>query len=162
MVLTISLVTGSLLLSNEVTTSTMASWSFGNLSNSCERKINIFFFFFFLLLISHVWNAWIQSLNARVGTCFALHAWADLSAVGAAVLDDPLHLLMNQLHTSKTGIFQTFDLSFHQQLKRHLRHKQRRSRALLRTTWPPVQESCKFKEEFFFFFLGYRHSSYPP
>lgn len=33
-VLTISLVTGSLFLSNEVTTSTMASWSFGNLSNS--------------------------------------------------------------------------------------------------------------------------------
>ena len=35
---TISLVTGSLFLSNEVTTSTMASWSFGNLSNSCRDK----------------------------------------------------------------------------------------------------------------------------
>lgn len=37
-VLTISLVTGSLFLSNEVTTSTMASWSFGNLSNSCRHN----------------------------------------------------------------------------------------------------------------------------
>lgn len=37
-VLTISLVTGSLFLSNDVTTSTMASWSFGNLSNSCRQQ----------------------------------------------------------------------------------------------------------------------------
>lgn len=36
--LTISLVTGSLFLSNEVTTSTMASWSFGNLNSSCKQK----------------------------------------------------------------------------------------------------------------------------
>lgn len=36
--LTISFVTGSLFLRREVTTSTMASWSFGNLNSSCRVK----------------------------------------------------------------------------------------------------------------------------
>lgn len=46
-----------------------------------------------------------------------------LCAVVAAVLDDPLHLLMNQLHAAQTGLLQTLDLPFHQQLKRNLRHE---------------------------------------
>lgn len=37
-VITMSLVMGSLFLSREVTTSTMASWSFGNLCSSCQNK----------------------------------------------------------------------------------------------------------------------------
>lgn len=48
---------------------------------------------------------------------------SDLRAVVAAMLDDPLHLLMNQLHAAKTGLLQTLDLALHQQLKRNLRHE---------------------------------------
>lgn len=50
-----------------------------------------------------------------------------LSAVVATVLNDPLHLLMHQLHTAQTGLFQTLHLPLHQQLKRHLRHEQSRT-----------------------------------
>lgn len=46
-----------------------------------------------------------------------------LCAVVAAVLDNPLHLLVNQLHAAQTGLLQTFDLPLHQQLKGNLRHK---------------------------------------
>lgn len=40
-----------------------------------------------------------------------------LCAVVAAVLDNPLHLLMNQLHAAQTWLLQTLDLPLHQQLK---------------------------------------------
>lgn len=47
-----------------------------------------------------------------------------LCAVVAAVLDDPLHLLVDQLHAAQAGLLQAFHLLFHQQLEGHLRHKQ--------------------------------------
>ncbi len=53
-----------------------------------------------------------------------------LSAVVAAVLNDPLHLFMHQLHTAQTGLLQTLHLPLHQQLKRHLRHEQSRTGTL--------------------------------
>ena len=46
-----------------------------------------------------------------------------LCAVVAAVLDNPLHLLVDQLHAAQTGLLQAFDLPLHQQLKRNLRHE---------------------------------------
>lgn len=46
-----------------------------------------------------------------------------LCAVVAAVLDNSLHLLVNQLHAAQTGLLQTLDLPLHQQLKGNLRHK---------------------------------------
>ena len=48
----------------------------------------------------------------------------DLCTIVAAVLDDPLHLLVDQLHTAQTGLLQAFHLLLHQQLKGNLRHKQ--------------------------------------
>lgn len=51
----------------------------------------------------------------------------NLGAVVTAVLDDSLHLFMYELHTAQTGLLQTLHLSFHQQLKRHLGHKQSRT-----------------------------------
>lgn len=41
----------------------------------------------------------------------------NLGAVVAAVLNDPLHLLMHQFHTTQTGLFQALHLSLYQQLK---------------------------------------------
>lgn len=55
-----------------------------------------------------------------------------LCAVIAAVLDDPLHLLVNQLDTTQTGVLQAFDLPLHQQLKRNLGHEQSGPRPLSR------------------------------
>lgn len=55
---------------------------------------------------------------------------AYLRAVVAAVLDDPLHLLVDQLHAAQARLLQAFHLLLHQQLKRHLGHKQGRTRAL--------------------------------
>lgn len=46
-----------------------------------------------------------------------------LCAVVTAVLDNPLHLLVNQLHAAQTGFLQTLDLPLNQQLKGNLRHK---------------------------------------
>lgn len=57
-----------------------------------------------------------------------------LSAVVATVLNDPLHLLMHQLHTAQTGLLQTLHLPLHQQLKRHLRHEQSRTWTLKKHT----------------------------
>lgn len=53
-----------------------------------------------------------------------------LCAVVAAVLDDPLHFLMNQFDAAQAGLLQTFDLPLHQQLKGNLWHEQSRPRAL--------------------------------
>lgn len=69
------------------------------------------------------------------------------------MLDDPLQLLMNQLHTAKTGLLQPLNLPLHQQLKRHLGHKKcwpwtlwvnhthTRTPALLFTCYSSKQES---------------------
>ena len=38
----------------------------------------------------------------------------------AAVLDDPLHLLVDQLHTAETWLLQSLDLSLNQQLEADL------------------------------------------
>lgn len=54
----------------------------------------------------------------------------NLSAEGGAVLDDPLQLFMNQLHTAQAGILQTLNLPLYQQLERNLWHKKSRSRTL--------------------------------
>lgn len=70
-----------------------------------------------------------------------------LCAVVAAVLDNPLHLLVNQLHTSQTGLLQTLDLTLDQQLERHLGHKQSRPRALSNTIKPSVFKKVPFKTE---------------
>ena len=53
-----------------------------------------------------------------------------LCAVVAAVLDDPLHLLVDQLHAAQTGLLQAFHLLLHQQLEGNLGHKQGGTRAL--------------------------------
>lgn len=55
-----------------------------------------------------------------------------LCAVVAAVLNDPLHLLVDQLHAAQTGFLQAFHLLLYQQLEGNLWHEQGRSRALLR------------------------------
>lgn len=55
---------------------------------------------------------------------------AHLRAVVAAVLDDPLHLLVDQLHAAQAGLLQAFHLLLHQQLKGDLGHKQGRTWAL--------------------------------
>lgn len=47
-----------------------------------------------------------------------------LCAVVAAVLDDSLHLLVDELHAAQAGLLQAFDLFLHQQLEGHLRHEQ--------------------------------------
>lgn len=47
-----------------------------------------------------------------------------LSAVVAAVLDDPLHLLVDQLHAAQTGLLEAFHLLLHQELEGDLGHKQ--------------------------------------
>ena len=47
------------------------------------------------------------------------------------MLDDPLHLLVDQLHAAQTGLLQAFHLLLHQQLEGHLGHKQRWTRALV-------------------------------
>lgn len=54
-----------------------------------------------------------------------------LRAVVAAVLDDPLHLLVDQLHAAQTGLLQAFHLLLHQQLEGNLRDKQGRTWALM-------------------------------
>lgn len=54
-----------------------------------------------------------------------------LRAVVAAVLDDPLHLLVDQLHAAQTGLLQAFHLFLHQQLEGNLGHKKGRARALM-------------------------------
>lgn len=48
-----------------------------------------------------------------------------LCTVGRAVLDDPLQLLMDELHAAQTRLLQSLNLPLHQQLKAHLRNKQR-------------------------------------
>lgn len=62
--------------------------------------------------------------------CYFKVCVAHLCAVVAAVLDDPLHFLMDQLDAAQAGLLQTFDLPLHQQLKGNLWHKQRRPWAL--------------------------------
>lgn len=57
-----------------------------------------------------------------------------LRAVGGAMLDDPLQLLVDQLHTAQTGLLQTLDLPLHQQLKGDLRYKEGRPRTLQHST----------------------------
>lgn len=52
-----------------------------------------------------------------------LSEFLDLGTVVAAVLDDPLHLLVNQLHTTQAGFLQALDLPLHEQLEGNLRHK---------------------------------------
>ncbi len=67
-------------------------------------------------------------VNQR-GPCFQRAHY--LCAVVAAVLDDPLHLLVDQLHAAQTGLLQAFHLLLHQQLEGNLGHKQGRTRALV-------------------------------
>lgn len=55
--------------------------------------------------------------------CDSVLWFPHLCAVVAAVLNNPLHLLVNQLHTAQTGLLQTFDLPLYQQLKGNLWHK---------------------------------------
>lgn len=55
-----------------------------------------------------------------------------LRAIIAAVLDDPLHLFVDQLHAAQAGLLQAFDLLLHQQLEGDLGHEQRGARALMR------------------------------
>lgn len=50
--------------------------------------------------------------------------------LSATVLDHPLHLLMDQLHTSQAWFLQPSDLSLHQQLKGNLWYKQGRPSTL--------------------------------
>lgn len=59
----------------------------------------------------------------------------NLGAVVTAVLDDSLHLFVYELHTAQAGLLQTLHLSLHQQLKRHLWHKQSR-------TWTLQANKC--------------------
>ena len=51
------------------------------------------------------------------GMCEVSECIYHLCAVVAAVLDNPLHLLVNQLHAAQTRLLQTLDLPLHQQLK---------------------------------------------
>lgn len=46
-----------------------------------------------------------------------------LGTVVAAVLDNPLHLFVNQLHTAQTGLLQALDLPLDEQLKGNFRHE---------------------------------------
>lgn len=111
---TISLVMGSLFLRREVTTSTMASCSFGNLCSSCGTKHS-----------EH------SASGGDINKCDPFFDRAGyLRAVVAAVLDDPLHLLVDQLHAAQTGLLQAFHLLLHQQLEGNLGHKQGRAWAL--------------------------------
>lgn len=103
---TISLVMGSLFLRRDVTTSTMASCSLGNLCSSCGTNTRPRFPF----------SA--QAMGSgRLGSAY-------LRAVVAAVLDDPLHLLVDQFHAAQAGLLQAFHLLLHQQLEGNLGHKQ--------------------------------------
>lgn len=96
----------------------MASWSFGNLSSSCRDEQSAHFSSDTAVLCIY-----------SITLCFSFQCTVCivyvryLRAVVAAVLDDPLHLLVNQLHTAKTGLLQTLHLPFHQQLKGNLRHE---------------------------------------
>lgn len=62
----------------------------------------------------------------------------DLCAERGAMLDDPLQLLVNQLHTAQTGFLQTLNLPLHQQLKGNLRHKK---------SWPRTLKQQPHEEE---------------
>ena len=110
---TIVLVGISLLLSRLVTTSIIFSCSLGNLN---QRKIDE------------------QSCGQRDSVLpqhFLLH-------LVTTVLDDSLHLLMNQFNTSQTRLLQSLDLSLHQQLETNLGNKQR---------WPgsiTVPDGCQY------------------
>lgn len=55
-----------------------------------------------------------------------------LCTVITTMLDNPLHFLMNQLHTAQARFFQTFDLPFYQQLKGNFRNKQGRTGTLVK------------------------------
>lgn len=48
---------------------------------------------------------------------------------GAAVLYDPLHLLVHQLDAPQRRVLQSADLSLYEQLEGDLRHEERRSRS---------------------------------
>lgn len=75
--------------------------------------------------------------EGKINTCVPFFDREDVSsadylcAVVAAVLNDPLHLLVDQLHAAQTGLLQAFHLLLHQQLERNLGHKQGRTRALM-------------------------------
>lgn len=71
-----------------------------------------------------------SAITAHLCALVAGEGVSDLRAVVTAVLYDPLHLLVNKLHTAQAGLFQTLDLPLHKQLKRNLGHKQSRPRAL--------------------------------
>ena len=57
--------------------------------------------------------------------CIPQHFLLDLVT---AVLDDPLHLLMNKLHAPQAGLLQPLNLPFDQQLEADLRYKECGSR----------------------------------
>lgn len=59
-----------------------------------------------------------------------LQCISNLRAVVAAMLDDPLHLLVHQLYTAQAGLLQTLNLPLHQQLKGNFWYKQSRPRSL--------------------------------
>lgn len=61
-----------------------------------------------------------------IAVCRDLPLSADLCAVGGAVLDDPLELLVNELYAAHAGLLQALYLPLHQQLKRHFRYKKSR------------------------------------
>lgn len=97
---------GSRFLRSEVTTSTIASCSLGNLCSSCTT-----------------WYSERCSSGGKVNEAFIL-TFCYLRAVVAAVLDDPLHLLVDELHTTQTGLLQAFHLLLHQELEGNLGHEQ--------------------------------------
>lgn len=53
-----------------------------------------------------------------------------LCAVVAAVLDDPLHLLVHQLHTAQARLLQALHLLLYKQLEGDLGHEKGRARTL--------------------------------
>lgn len=69
----------------------------------------------------------LQKRDFQKGFRYISKSYTNLGAVVTAVLDDSLHLFVYELHTPQTGLLQTLHLSLHQQLKRHLRHKQSRT-----------------------------------
>lgn len=79
--------------------------------------------------------------------CRGLHLSADLCAVGGAVLDDPLELLVNELHAAHAGLLQALYLPLHQQLKRYFRHKKSRPWTLQCCSNPLLPEFNWFSTE---------------
>lgn len=63
-----------------------------------------------------------------------------LCAVRRAVLNDPLQLLVDELHAAQARLLQSLDLPLHQQLEAHLRNEQRWTRPL--RNGPPCYPAC--------------------